>query len=95
MSDIFLGEVRAMPFGFAPRGWAPCEGQLVPIARNRALFTLIQATYGGDGRSNFGLPKLAPLAAKTGTLQYCIATEGTWPQRPDPAAAARAEGEAG
>ena len=82
MSDAYLGEVRAMPYGFAPQGWAPCQGQLVPLSANTALFSLLGTTYGGDGRSTFALPTLAPLEGKCGTLQYCIAIQGTFPQRP-------------
>lgn len=81
MGDAYIGEVRAMPFGFAPRGWAPCQGQLLPLAGNTALFSLIGTTYGGDGRTNFALPTLAPLAAECGTLQYCIALQGNYPPR--------------
>ncbi len=59
MSDPFLAEIRVLPFNFAPRGWASCDGQLMPISQNTALFSLIGTYYGGDGRSNFGLPNLA------------------------------------
>jgi microcystin-dependent protein len=82
MSDFFVGEVKAFPFGFAPRGWMPCQGQIVPIQANTALFSLIGATYGGDGKSTFALPTLDPLPAKPGTLQYCIAVQGNFPERP-------------
>jgi|GEM_PF-2760927 len=91
MGLIFIGEVRAMPFGFAPPGWMACKGQLLPIGSNTALFSLLQITYGGDGETDFGLPHLPPLAAETGTLQYCIAVAGTYPGRPE--AEAEAEGE--
>ena len=53
-----LGDVRAMSFTFAPRGWALCRGQLLPVAQNRALFSLLGTTYGGDGKSNFALPDM-------------------------------------
>ena len=79
MVDAFVGEVRAMPFGFVPAGWMACQGQVLPIEGNRALFILLGVTYGGDGKTNFALPKLAPLAAKSGTLQYCIAVRGVLP----------------
>jgi microcystin-dependent protein len=56
--DPFLAEVRIMGFNFAPRGWAQCNGQLMPISQNTALFSLVGTTYGGDGRVTFGLPNL-------------------------------------
>src|ERR1700719_980439 len=58
MSEPFLSEIRIISFGFPPRGWALCNGQLVPINQNQALFSLLGTTYGGDGRVNFGLPNL-------------------------------------
>src|SRR6266852_1946850 len=58
MAEPFLSEIRIMSFGFAPKGWAMCNGQLLPINQNQALFSLLGTTYGGDGRVNFGLPNL-------------------------------------
>src|SRR3954451_17878577 len=58
MSEPFLSEIRIMSFGFPPKGWALCNGQLLPINQNQALFSLLGTTYGGDGRVNFGLPNL-------------------------------------
>lgn len=58
MADPFLAETRIMSFTFAPRGWALCNGQLLPINQNQALFALLGTTFGGDGRINFGLPDL-------------------------------------
>jgi microcystin-dependent protein len=58
MSDPFIAEIRVMPYNFAPRGWAGCDGQLIPIAQNTALFSLLGTSYGGDGRSTFALPDL-------------------------------------
>jgi microcystin-dependent protein len=58
MAEPFLGEIRMMSFGFPPKGWALCDGQLLPINQNQALFSLLGTTYGGDGRVNFGLPNL-------------------------------------
>ena len=58
MSEPFLGEIRILSFGFAPRGWATCDGQLLPINQNQALFSLLGTMYGGDGRVNFALPDL-------------------------------------
>jgi len=58
MAEPFLSEVRIMSFVFAPKGWALCNGQLLPINQNQALFSLLGTTYGGDGRVNFALPDL-------------------------------------
>jgi microcystin-dependent protein len=58
MTEPFLAEIRIMSFGFPPKGWATCGGQLMPINQNQALFSLLGTTYGGDGRVNFGLPDL-------------------------------------
>ena len=58
MGTPFLSEIKIMSFGFAPKGWAQCNGQLLPINQNQALFSLLGTTYGGDGRINFGLPNL-------------------------------------
>ena len=56
MSSPFVAEVRIFPFNFAPKGWALCDGQLLPISQNTALFSLLGTNYGGDGKSNFALP---------------------------------------
>jgi microcystin-dependent protein len=56
--DPFLGEIETFGFGFAPRGWAFCDGQLLQISQNTALFSLLGTTFGGDGRTSFGLPDL-------------------------------------
>jgi len=58
MTEPFLSEIRIMSFGFPPKGWAQCNGQLLPINQNQALFSLLGTTYGGDGRVNFALPNL-------------------------------------
>jgi microcystin-dependent protein len=58
MSEPFLSEIKLLSFNFAPKGWALCNGQLLPINQNQALFSLLGTTYGGDGRVNFGLPNL-------------------------------------
>src|SRR5713101_486737 len=58
MAEPFLSEIRIMSFGFPPRGWATCDGQLLPINQNQALFSLLGTTFGGDGRVNFALPDL-------------------------------------
>lgn len=69
MSEPFLGEIKTVGFNFAPRGWALCDGQLLPISQYTALFSLLGTTYGGDGRTTFGLPELrgrAPIHVGTG-----------------------------
>jgi len=58
MAEPFLAEIRLMSFNFAPKGWALCNGQTLPINQNQALFSLLGTTYGGDGRVNFKLPNL-------------------------------------
>lgn len=58
MAEPFLGEIRLMSFNFAPQGWALCNGQLLPINQNQALFSLLGTTYGGNGQITFGLPDL-------------------------------------
>jgi microcystin-dependent protein len=81
MSDQFLGEIRMVGFNFAQQGWALCNGQILPISQNTALFSLLGTQFGGNGTSNFGLPNLqgcAPLdpgSARTGA-QYIIGETG-------------------
>jgi microcystin-dependent protein len=58
MADPFVAEIRIFPFNFAPKGWAWCDGQLLPLSQNTALFSLLGTTYGGDGKSTFALPNL-------------------------------------
>jgi microcystin-dependent protein len=64
MSQPFLSEIRIFSFNYAPKGWALCNGQILPISQNQALFSLLGTMYGGDGQSNFALPN----------LQGCVAT---------------------
>ena len=69
MAEPFLSEIRLMSFVFAPKGWALCNGQLLPIQQNQALFSLLGTTFGGDGRVNFALPDLrgrAPIHVGSG-----------------------------
>jgi microcystin-dependent protein len=71
MSDAFIGEIRPFGFNFPPRNWATCAGQLLPIAQNQALFSLLGTTYGGNGTTNFALPDLrgrVPVHAGSGPL---------------------------
>jgi microcystin-dependent protein len=58
MAEPFLAEIRLFSFSFAPKGWAQCNGQLLPINQNQALFSLLGTTYGGNGQSNFALPQV-------------------------------------
>ena len=58
MADPFVAEIRIFPFNFPPKGWAWCDGQILPISQNTALFSLLGTTYGGDGKSTFALPDL-------------------------------------
>jgi microcystin-dependent protein len=83
MSDPFVAEIRIFPFNFAPRGWAFCNGQLMPISQNTALFSLCGTTYGGDGRTTFALPDLqgrAPMHPRQGpglSLHYLGEASGS------------------
>src|SRR4028118_2441662 len=72
MSEPFIGELRLFAFSFAPRGWAFCNGQLLPVNQNQALFALLGAMYGGDGQTTFGLPDLrsrTPIHVGAGFIQ--------------------------
>ena len=78
--EPFIGQIELFPYGFAPRGWMPCTGQLLPINQNPVLFSLLSTTFGGDGQTTFALPNLQGKAPLTGT-QYYIAITGIFPQR--------------
>jgi microcystin-dependent protein len=80
VSDPFLSEIKLMSFGFAPRGWALCNGQIMSINQNQALFSLIGNTYGGDGRTTFALPNLqarVPMHAGNGHNLAAVGGEQT------------------
>src|SRR5215510_6798617 len=80
MAEPFLSEIRIMSFGFAPQGWALCNGQLLPIAQNQALFSLLGTTYGGDGRVNFALPDLrGRVPTHTGGIGHFLGERGGEP----------------
>ena len=89
LTDPFVGEIRTVPYTFAPRGFAFCEGQTLPVSQNQALFSLLGARFGGDGRTTFALPNLRPVEeemrrATRGQLppfRYVIALQGTFPSR--------------
>lgn len=79
--DPFIGQIMMVGFNFAPKGWALCDGQLLPIAQNQALFSLLGTFYGGDGRTTFALPNLqgrVPIhqGNSAGTSTYAIGTSG-------------------
>ena len=95
MSEPFLAEIRIVGFNFAPRGWALCDGQILPINQNQSLYALLGTTYGGDGRTSFALPDLRgrtpihagqgsglsnrPLGSKSGEEAHILAA-GEMPQ---------------
>ena len=76
MATPFLSEIKIMSFNFAPKGWAQCNGQLMPINQNQALFSLLGTTYGGDGRINFGIPDLRGRAALSFNNNYTLGERG-------------------
>ena len=107
MSNPFVAEIRIFGFNFAPKGWAKCDGQLLPISQNTALFSLLGATYGGDGKSTFALPNLqgsAPLQpgqgqglslrdlGETGGEQFVTLLDTEMPAHSHAAASANADG---
>ncbi len=80
--DLFIGEIRLLPYSFAPKDWAACDGTVLPIEPNVALFSLLGNSFGGDGQTNFALPDLRA-HVPSGLVQggYFIATQGVYPQR--------------
>ena len=76
--EPFLGQIQLLPYNFAPQGWALCDGQVLPISENTALFSLLGTNFGGDGRQTFALPKLA---GPSEAVAYYIALVGIFPQR--------------
>ena len=80
-----LGSLLLVPFNFSPVGWAPCNGQLLPINQNQALFSLIGTTFGGNGTSTFALPNLTGAHGVTDAsgalLTWVIALQGVFPSR--------------
>jgi len=81
--EPFLGDIMTSPYNFAPRGWAFCEGQLLPVAQNHALYALLGTQFGGDGRSTFALPDLRDQEVEAGgsKVRYIIALQGIFPSR--------------
>jgi len=84
MVEPYLGEIRMFGGDFAPRGWARCHGQLLPISEHAPLFSLIGTTYGGDGIDTFALPDLREDTTPAGKLPitFIIALAGVYPPRP-------------
>lgn len=81
-SEPFIAEIRTFGFNFCPVGWAPLNGQLLPIVQNQPLFALIGTYYGGNGNTNFALPTAKPVFTATGfPLTQCIALLGIFPSR--------------
>lgn len=78
----YLGEVFFFAGSFCPRGTLPTDGRLLPIAQNKALFTILGTRYGGDGRTTFALPKLEAADRNKVDVRGCIAVEGVYPSRP-------------
>ena len=76
--NFYLGQIEAFAFNFAPTGWLPCDGRTLPINQNQALFSLLGINYGGDGRINFGLPKLAPIGP-SGPQFFIAASQTIFP----------------
>jgi len=73
----FLAQIQPFAFNFAPQGWMPCNGQLLPVTQNTALYSLLGVRYGGDGNNTFGLPNLAPIGPNG--PNYFIAVTGVYP----------------
>ena len=80
-AEPFIGEITIFAGNFAPRGYAFCEGQLLPIAQYQALFSLLGTTYGGDGRTTFALPNFKKAEKSLGGARYIIALVGLYPSR--------------
>jgi microcystin-dependent protein len=82
-AEPFIGEIDTFAFNFCPRGWAPLNGQLLPINQNQVLFALLGTTYGGNGQTTFALPTGKPVFTLTpgAPVIQCIALEGIFPSR--------------
>ncbi len=76
--ECFLGMITLFPYNFTPRNWVRCDGRVLPIESNQALFALLGTQFGGDGMTNFAVPKLEGPASD---INYYIATQGIFPQR--------------
>lgn len=81
--EFYLGQILLFGFNFAPEYWAACQGQLLPIAQNQSLFSLLGTTYGGDGIDSFALPNMPPVASEgPHDFIYINAKSAMYPQRP-------------
>jgi len=80
--DAFIGTILLLPIDYAPEGWLFCNGQKVPILHNQALFAFLGTKFGGDGKTNFGIPDLRGKEPAP-NMAYYIATVGIWPSRED------------
>jgi microcystin-dependent protein len=82
-ADPYMGQVMFTAANFCPRGWAPLDGAVLPLAQNTALFSLLGFNYGGNGTTTFQLPLIVPFRTSNGnTLMACIALQGVFPARP-------------
>jgi microcystin-dependent protein len=79
--DPILGEIRMFSGNFAPNGWALCNGQILSISQNTALFSILGTFYGGDGQTTFGLPNLQGKVAIDPNVTFIIAVQGIYPSR--------------
>ena len=79
--EPFIGEVAYLPYNYLPRGWAPCDGQLLPIAENVELFSLIGSRFGGNARTTFAVPNLPDKQVNGAVLRPNIAMSGIYPPR--------------
>ncbi len=83
--DPMLGEIRLFPYPYAPVGWLACQGQILNIVDNEALFSLLGTTYGGNGSVTYALPDLRAKNPATGSAEvvgYCVCVNGVYPPRP-------------
>ena len=76
--EPYIGQIQTFAFSFTPDGWLPCDGRLLDIQQNEALYQLLGTLYGGDGRTTFGIPKIPPIAPQG--PGYFICLQGTYPQ---------------
>jgi microcystin-dependent protein len=79
--EFFLGQIILLPFNFAPKGFAFCNGQTLSIAQNQALFSLLGTQFGGDGRTTFKLPNFSSVTNLPNGCHYCIALQGVYPSQ--------------
>jgi microcystin-dependent protein len=80
--DPYIGQINLFPWKWAPRGWAKCDGSLLSVTDHQALFSLLGTTYGGDGRTNFGLPDMRGKKTVNGQrVNYYVSLQGIYPSR--------------